>query len=285
MAVDIKTGFADQDYLYDIRQNLLNPLAVKVSTLEDKMNVVKPLAESAFTTVDVNLLDKEIHFHSQAGGGVANLTGMFREGSDLAITGGTGPAVANVTAIKYMDSKIKRVAGAPLEVSYDWSTLVPANQETLTVGTIADGSRKTKHLFFRGANITYTPGDITTVDIPSGGGITASIPGGDPAIPLPVPITSIELVGKSTGSTIDNGVLQILMDTGGGDPTTFSQNFKGFFESLGDIISGVSDPVSGKSYAFARDTTLGGAYYTPYFYINGNWTELKQDPALTYASP
>ncbi|MGL5016236.1 MAG: hypothetical protein ACRC6V_18450, partial [Bacteroidales bacterium] len=286
MTVNIKTGFADQDYLYDIRQNLLNPLAVKVSTLEDKMNVVKPLAESAYTTVDVNLLDKEIHFHSQAGGGVVNLTGMFREGSDLAVSGDSGSAAAGVTAIKFVDGKLKETPGNPLEVSYDWSTIIPANQETLTVGTIMSGTKKTKHLFFRGADVIYTGDDIATVDIKAGG-LTASIPGATP-VPFPdqVPIRGIELVGKSSGSTIDDGILQIVLGEGGGtDPTVFNQNFKGFFETLGDIQSQVQDPISGKSYAFAKDSTLGGKYYTPYFYVNGNWTELKQDPAMTYNAP
>lgn len=99
-------------------------------------------------------------------------------------------------------------------------------------------------------------------------------------------INKIELIGETAGSLFDGNTLKINLPTGGGggpiDPTALNQNFKGFFPSLGDLLSEVTDAISGKSFAFVKDSKYGNLYYTPMFYVNGNWTELKQDPAILY---
>lgn len=289
MAVDVTKGFDDQDYLRDIRTVVLNPIAKKTNELDQSVSKLKEDIKPFFQGADVALADKTLIFHNHKGEDVPLvLDGMFREGSDLSIQGGTGPAVANVTAIKYVDGKVRRVNGAPTEVSYEWDKIVKDNQEQLIVGKNGSSTGlPTKAIFFKGPSVEVdqSVADLTSVTIPEiFPQLTATIPGGSPAFPNPTPIYQIELEGETTKSTVDNGILRIHFDKSGGGGVA-AENFKGFFETLGDIESQVTNPINGKSYAFAKDSTLGGKYYTPYFYVNGSWTELKQDPALTYNSP
>lgn len=287
MPIDIKKGFDDQDYLWDIRRNLLNPVTVKVATLEDKMSVVEPIAKSAYTHLDVLTDEKKIVLFSENGESDINLTGMFREGSDLSVQGESGPSTQNVTTLKLKDGSVARGATGFAEVSYDWAKIVGDNQKDLQVGTIADGTKATKHLFFRGANkVVHTDGDVTTIDITSAENqILASIPS-KAEYQTPVPVTHIQLEGDVDSSNIVGSKLIINMnDNSGGVAPVASDNFKGFFESFGDLEDEVKDPKNGKSYAFVKDTQLGGKYYTPHFYIANGWKEFKQDPALTYSGP
>lgn len=288
MPTDINKGFDDGDLLRNIRLDILNPVTVKVKTLETKMGVVEPLAKGAFHTADPDYDNQRIVFHSENGDSTVVLAGMFKEGVDLSIQGETGPAVTPITAIKYRDGKVRRVNGSPTEVSYEWDKIVPANQEKLTIMKVGEGPTYTpKMLAFKGTGVRVVASstDITTVEFEDPASqILASIPGKGGEFVTPQAITEIELEGETTSSTISNGKLTIHMNTGGGTPLA-SQNFLGFFDTLGDLISFVTTPVDGKSYAFVKDSKLGGSYYTPYFYVNNSWNELKQDPALTYSSP
>lgn len=288
MPIDIKKGFDDQDYLWDIRRNLINPVTVKVASLDDKMSVVEPLAKAAYTHLDVDMDNKRITFFSDEGNGIAYLDGMFKEGFDLTVQGNSGSPVQEVNTLKYKDGTVSRVSPGLAEVAYDWPKLVGDNQKDLQVGTIGGGTRATKHLFFKGAkDVVYTAGDITTIDLAAAGGsgeITATIPGKGQT--EPVKISTIELEGDSQSSVLEAGKLTIHLNSGGGGVApVLEDNFKGFFETLGDIESQITNPVNGKSYAFAKDSKLGGTYYTPYFYVGGSWKELKKDPALTYEDP
>ncbi|MGL5014580.1 MAG: hypothetical protein ACRC6V_09875, partial [Bacteroidales bacterium] len=76
----------------------------------------------------------------------------------------------------------------------------------------------------------------------------------------------------------------INMNGKGVDPAS-SGNFVGFYDTLGDLLSKITNPINGKSFAYVKDSKLGGNYYTAYWYVSNNWTELKQDPALIYTSP
>ncbi|MGL5016342.1 MAG: hypothetical protein ACRC6V_19005, partial [Bacteroidales bacterium] len=281
MPTDINRGFDDGDLLRNIRQDILNPVTVKVKNLESKMGVVEPLAKGAFHTADPDYDNKRIVFHSENGDSTVVLDGMFREGSDLTVIDGSGKTENRVHEIKLTDSQMIRALSGEVELLYDWGKLVPDHQKDLQVGTLSDGQVPAKYLFFKGAKVVHTPGDITTIDVTTPvTPLTASIPGGSPPVITPVPITQIELEGQTTTSSISGDKLTIHLNQGGGIPT--DQNFQGFFASLGDLESKVQNPIDGKSYAFAKDSTLGGQYYTPYFYVGGTWTELKQDPALTY---
>ncbi|MGL5013254.1 MAG: hypothetical protein ACRC6V_03065, partial [Bacteroidales bacterium] len=250
MPTDINRGFDDGDLLRNIRLDILNPVTVKVKDLEKRIDDVKLTAESAFNFVEVKHDEKLIEFHStQGGGGVANLTGMFKEGSDLAVSNDTSVAETEVTRLRFKDSIVRPLSKGDVEVSYDWKSIVPANQDTLKVGTLASSQISTKFLFFKGAKVVHTPGDITTVDVTTPAtNITATIPGGSPPVTTPTPITQIELEGETANSSISGDKLIIHLSAGGGTPLA-SQNFLGFFDTLGDLESQVTNPINGKSYA------------------------------------
>ncbi|MGL5012806.1 MAG: hypothetical protein ACRC6V_00735, partial [Bacteroidales bacterium] len=233
MPTDINKGFDNGDLLRDIRVDILNPVTVKVKDLDTRISDVKLTAEHAFNAVDVDYDNKLIEFHGVQGGGVANLTGMFREGSDLAVSTETGVAEPEVTRIRFKDSSIRPLSKGDIEVKYDWDTIVPTNQEHLQVGTLNTSQVKTKYLFFKGANVVHTQGDVTTVDVttPSSNTILASIPSKAPH-QTPVSITEIELEGDVDSSNIVGSKLIINMNGKGVDPAS-SGNFVGFYDTLG----------------------------------------------------
>ena len=284
MTVDVNKGFANNDSLRSIREDLLNPVAVRVADLRRDMGEVKPLARSAFTHVDESIPDKSITFNSAEGAYTVHLDGMFREGSDLALVDKSGNKIPDISEISFHDSTITNQGTGKADVSYDWDKLVPAHQDKMAVGKFGQPATQTpKYLVFRGpsTSVDHT-GDTTTVTIPEGASIKGAIGTGTAQA-----IETINLTGNTSSSSLSGTTLQIhIPDSGGGGGGGITnQNFKGFFETLGDIQSEVTDAISGKSYAFAKDSKLGGNYYTPYFYTNNNWTELQQDPALVYSSP
>lgn len=285
MAVNVNTGFDNNDRLLDIRQVVLNPIAVKVASLEDKMNIVKPLAEQAFTTSHVDIDNKTIEFHSEAGGSIVNLEGMFGEGSDLTVVDGEGKTETKVKEIKLTDSLMIKDTQGGIEMMYDWSKMVKANQDKLVVGKASVGTGSpTKSIFFKGpsVSVTQTTSDITTVEFPE---IPKQLTAQLSSASTPEAIDSIFIDGNIGTSAILNGKLTIDLPAGGGVTPLSNQNFLGFFDTLGDLTSFIQNPTDGKSFAFVKDSKLGGAYYTPYFFINSSWKELKQDPALTYEDP
>lgn len=284
MTVILDKGFANEDRLVDIRQELLNPIAVKVASLESKLTTIEGEVKGAFTGVDKDLDAKEIMFttsdpnHSP----VVSLDGMFREGSDLELVDGKGTSYKDVAKIHFTDSETVQTTKGEVEVHYPWDKIVTANQDKLVIGKAGTITTRTpKALYFKGPSITVTDttDEITTVEVPK---IPDQMVATISSANTPVPINSIELDGNIGTSIIKDGKLTIDLPTGGSGVLS-SDNFKGFFGSLGDIISQVTDPKDGKSFAFALDSKYGGQYYTPYFYVNGTWAELKQDPALLYS--
>lgn len=284
MTYDVNTGFSNQERLKYIREEVLNPVAVRTKTLMDQMGEVRPLAKSAFQSHTKNLANKTITLRRTEGSNeVIDLTGMFREGSDLALVDKSGNPIPNVSEISFHDSTITNQGSGKADISYDWDKLVPDHQEKMTVSKFDQpATQKPKHLIFKGPTTTVNhSGDTTTVIIPESTPIKGSIGTGSSQN-----IEEIKLVGNTSNSSFSGTTLQIhIPESGGGGGGITNQNFKGFYDSLGDIESQVTDAISGKSYAFAKDSKLGGTYYTPYFYVNNNWSELKQDPALTYSGP
>lgn len=286
MPTDINKGFDNGDLLRDIRQDILNPVTVKVAAIERDIVVMKPKVDRSIIDINKDIATKSLIINKNDGSPPTSvsLDGMFQEGSDLTIVDDNGNPFQKITKLDIHEARIDQINPGEVELRYEWDKIVPHHQKKLTVGkTGVTATIETDALYFKGPNVTIDnliPG-VATVNIPPAQPLTVSIPGGSPAILQPVPVTTIELEGESTGSTIIDGKLTLHLNTGGGGTVT-NQNFKGFFDTLGDIESLVQDPIDGKSYAFAKDSTLGGQYYTPYFYVNNNWTELKQDPALTY---
>lgn len=284
MPVDIKTGFADGDLLRDIRTKLLNPIAVKVDALETGVSELRTETGKALQTATVNTPAKTIQFTKGAGAPItADLTGMFREGSDLQVEDKTGTTYSNVTKMDMVDSQITQTTSGEVEVHYDWADLVPKYQNKLAIGkTGVIATTQPNALYFKGGGITLDTGtpNITTVEFPTPTKpLKASIQGGA----APSDIEAIVVEGETAASHVTGGVLTLNLSKGGGGID--NQNFKGIFESLGDLTSAVSDAINGKSFAYVKDALLGGKYYTAYYYVNNNWKELSQDPALTYNAP
>lgn len=282
MGHNVNTGFDNDERLLDIRKEVLNPIAVKVANLNDKVVTLENESHQAFTSATKDLANKEIILERSGGGEVSvSLEGMFREGSDLELTDDKGSSYKNISKVHFAETTVHQTAPGDVEIHYNWGDIVPSHQDNLSIGKTGVGLvTKPKALFFKGPDVTIDQSvpDITTVGIPKiPDQMMATISSAD----TPVPINSIELDGNIGTSIIKDGKLTIDLQTGGG--ILSSDNFKGFFSSLGDIESQVADPKDGKSFAFAKDSKLGGQYYTPYFYVNGGWTELKQDPALLYS--
>lgn len=287
MPVDIKKGFDDGDLLRDIRRDLLNPIAVKVANLESSVSNLTTETGKALQTATVNTPTKTITFTKGVGAPItADLTGMFREGSDLELIDEVGTSYKDIAKIHFSDTTIINTSKGEAEVHYQWDKIVPRYQEPLTVMKSGETLTTTPKLLAfkgKGVKVISTSAAITTVEFDEPATqILASIPG--KGITIPVPISQIELEGETSSSELSNGKLTIHLNTGGSGPLS-SQNFLGFFATLGDLQSAVPNPLDGKSFAFVKDMKLGGSYYTPYFYVNGAWNELKQDPALTYSGP
>ncbi|MGL5014173.1 MAG: hypothetical protein ACRC6V_07785, partial [Bacteroidales bacterium] len=287
MAVNVNTGFDNDERLLDIRTVVLNPIAVKVAGLENKVITMEGQVGSSLKGAVVDTNAKTITFPKVTGAPeVADLTGMFGEGSSLEVVDFKGTSFKNISKLDFIDAEILNHTSGEAEVHYPFDKIVPQHQNKLLVGktgSTAGLGYKSDALFFKGKGVTIDNVDpfITTVTIADPTPpLLASIHGGS----APAPITEVILEGDTAASHVTGGKLTINLNSGGGTPLA-SQNFLGFFATLGDLQSAVPNPFDGKSFAFVKDSKLGGPYYTPYFYVNGAWNELKQDPALTYSGP
>lgn len=283
MAVDINTGFADGDLLRDIRTSLLNPLAVKAESLKGGVESLDRRVKETFKEATPDLPGKRIELTRDNGNKVyVDLAGMFKESSAITIKDEKGTSIKEPESITFSSAVVSTDGSTGAMIDYDWDTLVPTHQEKLSVGkTGVTATHKPKALYFKGSAVEVEhSGDFTTVTIPDQVPLLhAQISTGTEQF-----IDKLIVDGNVGGSSFNGNTLTIqLPDSGGGGIS--NQNFKGFFNSLGDIISEVKDPINGMSYAFAKDSKYGAQYYTPYLYVNNGWTELKQDPALLYSNP
>lgn len=281
--------FENLAYMQAVRNDHLNPLIRRVEN--EIAPVVTRLDHEMSETVKNVTLDvdtKTLRFDKDTGGYKdINLTPIMPkfEGIGVQNQAGSGPSTG-IKLIHFADATVSiNNPGDNVSVGFDWTSIFNHNQKWPEV-VIKGAVSHLKSVIFTGdADAVTTTGENVTLRIPKVEPLMVSIPGGSPSIITPVPVKEIRITGETGGSVIDaQGKLTLQLNAGGGGGIT-NQNFKGFYETLGDIISSVSDPIDGKSYAFAKDSTLGGKYYTPYFYVNGAWKELKQDPALTYNSP
>ncbi|MGL5015090.1 MAG: hypothetical protein ACRC6V_12515, partial [Bacteroidales bacterium] len=277
------------DYLQAVRNDHLNPLIRRVE------NEIAPVVaklehdiSESVKNVTLNEATKTLKFDKGDGGYKdINLTPIMPVFSGIGVQSiqGVGPSTG-VKLIQFPDATITpSQSGTSAAVGFDWTSIFNHNQkwpEAVVKGAVSH----IKSIVFAGdPDATTTDGNNVTIRVPKITPLTVTSPDTTPVIPTPTEIKSIKITGNPAGTVIDaQGQLTLDLQAGGGGGIT-NQNFKGFFETLGDIQSQVTDPRDGKSFAFAKDSTLGGKYYTPYFYVNGAWQELKQDPALTYNSP
>lgn len=277
-------GFDDKDTLRDIRTLTLNPLAEKVERqIAPDLNKAKNDILLSHKEVSLTNATKTLVFTKHDGKTTSiNLTPIIpNEFKGINVSGNTGSST-DVINLAFEDGSVTKTSGITT-VTYDWNDIVPNHQEKLIVKQ--DGSTtiyRPETLTFKGSGVTVsqtTPG-VTVVEVD------------DPTAPLigkigtgaDTTITKIAIAGKWQDSDITDGTMTIHLPDGGG-PAGVGGNFQGFFETEGDLISSVTSPINGKSYAYVRDAKFKGKYYTPYMYVSGKWTEAPVDPALSYDEP
>lgn len=277
--------FENLAYLQSVRNDHLNPLIRRVE--KELVPIVEKLEHDVSETIkNVTLTESTNTLRFDKGDGgykdivLTPILPTF-EGIGVQTLTGSGPSTG-IKLIQFPDATITQ-NGTSAAVGFNWQEVFEHNQkwpEAVVKGAV---SRLKSIIFMGDADAVKVTGDNVTLTVPKVEPLTGSILSSSTS----KKIEKIKVIGNVGGTTInDDGLLTIdLPAGGGGGGTVTNQNFKGFFDSLGDIISFVTDPLDGKSYAFAKDSTLGGLYYTPYFYVNGKWNELKQDPALTYNAP
>lgn len=284
--------FENLAYLQAVRNDHLNPLIRRVE------NEIGPVVDrldidmhDTFKNVTLTNSTNTLRFDRGAGGYKdIDLTPILPEFQGIGVQDitGTGPSLG-IKTIKFADAHITPTGVSDAVVAFQWDEIVPRNQVNLQVGKVgATAPFETLGLFFKGEGVKVEVGGnkITSVTIdPPTKPMMVSIPGGSPAVNPAVPVTEIELEGETAGSYITDGKLTLHLSKGGGGGGTANDNFKGFFETLGDLESQVNDPISGRSFAYVKDALLGGKYYTAYYFVNSSWKELSQDPALTYSAP
>ncbi|MGL5015984.1 MAG: hypothetical protein ACRC6V_17150 [Bacteroidales bacterium] len=279
--------FENLEYLHVVRNDHLNPLIRKVEdVIVPTVDLLEGEMQKTFKDVTLDIPNKILKFERSVGGGLKQieLEPIMPEFSGIGVEdeAGTGPG-SGIHIVQLKDAKVTR-SGETANVVYDWKKIVTSNQQKLSVMKSGAGlAIPTDAIAFQGEGITVTAGamGITTVAIPAPPSqIMASLPG-----TAATAIKEIVLAGDTGASHIVNDKLTITLNSGGGVAPVSIDNFKGFFETMGDLVSQVTDTVNGKSFAFVKDTTLGGKYYTPHLFVGGTWKEFKQDPALTYSGP
>ena len=279
--------FVNLELMQTVRNNSLNPLIRKVENeITPELERVSREAHDAVKNVTLDVPTKTLTFDKGDGGfKPIDLTPIMPtfDGIGVENHAGSGPA-DGIKLIKLTDASVSREGASTAVVSYDWKKLVSDNQVDLIakMGVLPTDLKPIKAIEFKGSGGQYSEsGGMLTVNIPEAAGkLVGKVGTGSDQ-----DIEKIEITGTLGASNITGGVLTIELPKEGSGGGITNQNFKGFFSSLGDLTSQVTDAIDGKSYAFAKDSTLGGEYYTPYFYVNGAWATLKQDPALTYSGP
>ncbi|MGL5076197.1 MAG: hypothetical protein ACRDBG_10215, partial [Waterburya sp.] len=275
------TGFHDKDRLIDIRVNSLNPLLNKVET-----QIVPDLAKAkndillSYNDARLDETNRALVLAKQDGTEQSIPLDAIIPPEFKGITVSDETTVAHgITNVTFEDSLITK-NGAEAAVAFKWDTLIPAHQELVSVEVGTDTVPSINKIVITGNDKNATlAGKTLTLEVPKNpidikATIDTGVPGEEKVI------TKILIEGNTTGTSInDDGELTLkiptpLAGTGG--------NFQGFFANEGDLISEVTDPQDGKSFAFVQDQKLKGQYYTAWMYVNGNWTEAPIDPAITY---
>lgn len=285
---DLSTGFKDLDRLIDVRNEYLNPTMKIVAKMEpevDKLVKEMPLTVNKVTFDETTNILK-LNTTDPANNDQVDLSSLKTElppvvPQSVMIQGPTGVPHKGIEIIKFEEG-LTVVASHPA-----------GGLPTATIRSPGPWAKFGDRANFYPVDTFHFTGNVDLATI-EGGKLVLNIPDDQVKLKSQIgtgevkDITKIILEGNVANSSYDGEVLKInIPEEGGGgpvDPTRFVQNFKGFFESLGDLISKVpaSESINGKSYAFVKDSQLGGQYYTPYFYNNNAWDELKQDPAITY---
>lgn len=286
MSTNLDNGFENLTRLEIVRNTYLNPTMKIVSKMEPEVEKLKNDVAHTFNSVTLDEANKTIKFKGASVGKDIDLTPIIpvippAPTPTISVENGEGMVTHGIELLQFDEGLLLSTTTPP---NGPKRAKITSPGPWAKLGTSAN-YHPVKNFHFTGnINTSTVSGDTVTVNIPE----PSSPIKGTVGSTVDQVIESIEVQGNLGSTTITGNKLIINLPDGGTgpiDPTKLNQNFKGFFASLGDIISEVKDPISGKSYAFAKDSKYGGNYYTPYFYVNTSWTELKQDPALLYSSP
>lgn len=282
--------FNNGDRLKTIREGSLNPLITKVTkNIDPRLDSAETKISGAITSAELDPLDnKRITFH-KIGGGEFDLDLHHiipDEFPGISIIGKTG-AETNLKRVTIKDAAV--TAGTTSEdanVTFDWQNIVPDNQRELqgmvdmgvptpirTIKFAGDTSKVNINAAIATLTIPSDPVEFKAkVDDGTGGGVEKTI-------------TKILIEGNTTGSSVsDTGELTIKVPVEGGGAGG-GGNFQGFFDNEGELISTVTNPINGKSFAFVKDKTFSAPYYDAYMYVGNTWTEVPIDPGMTYEQP
>ncbi|MGL5014392.1 MAG: hypothetical protein ACRC6V_08915 [Bacteroidales bacterium] len=276
--------FNNKERLKKIREESLNPLISKVTkNIDPRLDTAEDKISSSYNEVHLDQSTKSLEFHTH-GGHLSTFIPLGNiipdEFPGVSVIGTTG-GETNLKTITFKDSTVTSNGANGARVAYDWKNIVEGNQREV-YGRVGGSSPEAIRTF------QYS-GDTTKIDIRSGIA-TLTIPKADP-ITAQVKgtkgeIKNIIIAGDTDGCTVDNEILTINLKAGGGGTPLSAGNFVGFFENLGDLESEVTAPINGKSMAFVKDKTFTTkTYYDAYMYVNGSWTEVPNDPGVTYEDP
>lgn len=275
---DISNGFNDGTRMVDVRTTFLNPTIKKVSEFGAKIEQLENDVSNAYN--NVTLKGTVLKMSAPGSGKDIDLAPIIPK-AEITVKGGLDTVSHSTGTLEFREASIVGT-GPDLEVVYDFDKIVKDNQKFINAKVGNGLAHEIRQVVVTG----HTDG-ITLVD--QSLNIDLPVPKkeilGQIGTGTAVPIETVQVTGNTESTSLVGTTLTINIPTGGGGGGVANQNFKGFFESLGDIISEVQDPINGRSYAFAKDAKLGGQFYTPYLYVNNGWTELKQDPSLTYSGP
>lgn len=281
--------FNPDDKLIDVRVRSLNPVILRVNTLE---TLVNNLPDSKIAYKDAKFLDASNQLlltsidDKQTLVDLSNLYNPF-----LGIT------VRNETGIKKLDFTDAGVT-VPREgeatVKYNWHNIVPIYQRDPEVVIIDKQPSEYSTLKVAGSGSKYFTATAPTgveahdgvlkIDLPEiYPRMEAKVtqPGGTATC---VPITHIHVAGNVGASQIDGEVLNIDLPEGGGPPSTYSRYFEGFFNSEDDLKAAVTDPITEKSSAYVKTINSGVEYYALFMYIVNEWKRAVTKPGLLYNS-
>lgn len=282
-AIDLDKGFEDGDYLYDIRKNLINKLAERVSESKRKIDETYPLAKQAFTHFDLPDPDEKIiTFHSDTGEFPLDLKPLIPDvvipDFVYPIQRENGSSINDIQTLKIgkgieiAESHPNTGSGGTLELTVPspWAKIGAGAYTPVKNFTIIDPNNK----------VSITD-DTLTWTIPKDYGQFMGQVNGD----TEQPVKKIKIAGDTTKAVILDEVMTITIpaEGSGGGTVTAEGYFRGFFDNLGEVESQVKNPTSGKTFVFVKDQLVDkGQYYNAYFYVNKAWTEVPTDPAITY---
>ncbi|MGL5016233.1 MAG: hypothetical protein ACRC6V_18435 [Bacteroidales bacterium] len=273
--------FNNKERLKKIREESLNPLISKVTkNIDPRLDTAETKISGSFNEVTLDLNTKELEFNTH-GGHVSSHIQLGHiipdEFPGVTAIGTTGNA-KDLNTLTFKDAEVTGAGTKGARVAYDWKKLVEGNQREV-YGQVGGSSPEAIRTFqYRGdtSKIEVRSG-VATLTIPKADPITAQVK------EVKGEIKNIILAGDTEGCTVDNEILTINLKAGGGGVPLSSGNFVGFFDNLGELQSEVTNPLNGKSMAFIKDATFTtGTYYDAWMYVNNKWTEVPNDPGVTY---